>query len=544
MLPAADHDADLEGNLLEWRRYRRSKRIAGISWGEALYRAYLTGFLCFVAVVMATGAVGDDRLDAAGVHDVLRHGPAWLGTLAAGALALGLRSGSRGGPLALERADVRHVLLAPVDRTTALRAPALRHLRFLAFVGIVGGAVAGRLASHRFEGNGAEWVGIGALGGLTLVALGVGSAHVTGALRLPRWLASLLGVALVAAAVLHGVGVLGASPTEPFGRLLLWPLDVDPLGLVPLAVGLALVAVGLAVVGMASLESAERRSTLVGQMRFAATMQDLRTVVVLRRQLALELPRRRPWIRLPVRGSGRLPFFVRGLRGVLRWPAARVARLGLLAVVAGAALRGAWTGTSPLILVTGAAMFLAGLDGVEPLAQEVDHPSRRDASPREAGAIHLAHVPVCVLVLVLTAAAVAGVAALPGPGQVPAAVAAVCALPLALGGVGGALVSVLASKGSTSETWTMAPPEAQGIRLVVRTAWPPAIATLGAAPILAGQVAVEHGDPGAPAAANAAAGVAALFVLVCGWVRQRDRIADWWRSQMEAATPRRSETDG
>ena len=61
--------------------------------------------------------------------------------VAAFAVALGLRSGSRGGPLALERADVRHVLLAPVDRTTALRAPAIRQLRFLGFVGIVAGGI-------------------------------------------------------------------------------------------------------------------------------------------------------------------------------------------------------------------------------------------------------------------------------------------------------------------------------------------------------------------------------------------------------------------
>ena len=255
-----------------------------------------------------------------------------------------------------------------------------------------------------------------------------------------------MGFGLVGAALLDGADVLAASPTEPFGRLLLWPLEFDPLGLVPVVVACALLVVGLVPVGAASLEAAERRSTLVGQLRFAATLQDLRTVILLRRQLALELPRKRPWIRLRVRGTGRLPIFVRGLRGVLRWPAARVARLVLLAVVAGAALRGVWTGTTPLILAAGIAMFVAGLDGIEPLAQEVDHPSRRDSSPFEAGDIHLAHVPVCVLVLVLTAAVAAGVAAVPGPGQVPVGVAAVLALPLALGGVGGALVSVLAAR--------------------------------------------------------------------------------------------------
>lgn len=540
----AEPDADLELALVEWRRFRRQKRLADIHWIDALYRAYLTGILGFAAVVMLAGAVGDQELAPGELHDVLQRGPAWLGGLAAVAVAMGLRSGSRGGPLALERAEVRHVLLAPVDRSSALRGPAVKQLRFLFFVAAVLGGIAGELASHRLEGNSWAWAATGALGGLTLVALGGGAAYVTGALRVPKWLASVLGFGLVAVALLHATEVLSLSPTEPFGRLLLWPLEFDALGLVPIGVGLVLLGLGLALVGVVSLESAERRSTLVGQLRFAATMQDLRTVLVLRRQLALELPRRRPWIRLRVKGTGRFPIFVRGLRGILRWPAARVARLLILGIVAGAALRGAWTGTSPLIVASGIAAFLCGLDGIEPLAQEVDHPSRRDASPLEPGAIHLAHLPVCVLVMALTGGIAAVAAAVPGPGQVPVGVAAVLVIPFAMGGVGGAVVSVLASKESGSEAWTMAPVEAQGMRVAFRAVWPPAIAVLGSAPVLAARVAVEDGNPGPAAAASAAFGVAVLFALVCGWVRVRDRIAEWWRSSMEQANGNRSTTDG
>jgi hypothetical protein len=305
-----------------------------------------------------------------------------------------------------------------------------------------------------------------------------------------------------------------------------------------------LLVIGLALVGTVSMEAAERRSTLVGQLRFAATLQDLRTVMVLRRQLALELPRRRPWIRIKVRGRGRLPVFVRGLRGVLRWPAARMARLVLLAVVAAGALRGAWTGTTPLVLLAGLCMFLAGLDGIEPLSQEVDHPSRRDASPLEAAEIHLRHIPVCVLVMAITGGIAAGLTALPGPGQVPGPIALTLALPLAMGGVGGALVSVLGGAGQMSEAWTLAPPEAQGFRVLFRAAWPPAIAVLGAAPILAARAAVEDGKAGQPPAFSALLGVGLLFFLVCGWVRVRDQIAEWWRGQMAMANPKRSETDG
>jgi hypothetical protein len=538
----ADPDADLEGALVDWRQFRRRKRTADVHWIDAFYQAYLTGILGLIAVALASSAVGDEAATTVQVRQVLAHGPGWLGGVAAFALALGLRSGSRGGPLALERAEVRHVLLAPVDRTSALRAPALRQLRFLSFVGLIVGGVAGDLAAKRLPGAGVGWIATGALAGITAVGLMVGAALVAGGIRLPRWVASLVGFALLALAVADGTDVLAGSPTALYGDLLLWPLRFQVAGLIPVVVAAALVAVGLTLLGRASLEAAERRSTLVGQLRFAATLQDLRTVIVLRRQLAMELPRVRPWVRIRVRGTGRWPVFVRGLRGMLRWPAARMARHVLLGVVAGLALRGAWTSTTPLVLLAGLAMFIAGLDAVEPLAQEVDHPSRRDASPLPAAAIHLLHVPMGVVSMLVTAAVAGVAAALPGPGRLPGGLAALLVLPLALGGLGGALVSVLAGPVSMSEGWSLAPPEAQGMRLAFRTAWPPAVAVLGATPVLLARSAVADGRAAVAGAQPLVVASALLFGLICGWVRVRDDIAAWWKAQMEMAQPRRDRT--
>ena len=536
MLLAADPDADLEGGLAAWRRFRRQARTAEIHWIDALYQAYLTGILGIVAVAVLSSVVGDEPLTPGQIDQAIAHGPGWVGVGAAFAIALGLRSGSRGGPLALERAEVRHVLLAPVDRTIALRGPAVRQLRFLGFVGLVAGGIAGHLGSNRMTGATGAWIAAGALAGATLVGLSVGAALVAGGARLPRWTASLLGLALIAAALADGLDLIDSSPSAPFGHLALWPLRFDLLGVAPVVVALAAVVAGLALVGRTSLEAAERRASLVGQLRFAATLQDLRTVIVLRRQLAMELPRLRPWLRIRVRGTGRWPVPVRGLRGVLRWPAARVARLLLLAGVIGLCLRGVWAGTTPLLVVAGLAMFVAGLDTVEPLAQEVDHPSRRDASPMDAAAIHLLHVPVGVVGQLLVAGAAMGVAMAPGDGRVPGDVAAIGWVPLALGGLGGALVSVLSGPPSTSSGWTLAPPEAQGLRLAVRTAWPPAIAVIGALPILFARDAIEHGRTGSSGAVPLAVLVAALFALVCGWVRVRDDIGSWFRQQMEQAS--------
>jgi hypothetical protein len=71
------------------------------------------------------------------------------------------------------------------------------------------------------------------------------------------------------------------------------------------------------------------------------------------------------------------------------------------------------------------------------------------------------------------------------------------------------------------------------MRLAFRTAWPPALAVIGTLPVLAARAAVDAGEPPTPAAVTPALAVAALFVLVCGWVRLREEIATWFSTQME-----------
>ena len=69
------------------------------------------------------------------------------------AVAFGLRSGGRGGPLTLEAAVVQHELLAPVPHEAVVRGPAIKQLRFLAFAGLVVGAIVGVLATRELHGN-------------------------------------------------------------------------------------------------------------------------------------------------------------------------------------------------------------------------------------------------------------------------------------------------------------------------------------------------------------------------------------------------------
>lgn len=528
--------------VAELRRARRRQRVAAIHWVDAMYQVYITGVVAIIALLTLSSVIGDEKVEPGTVADVIRHGPAVLGALAAIAIFTGLRSGSRGGPIALEAPDVRHVLLAPIDRGVALQGPALRQLRFLTFVGLAVGAGVGQLALRRLPGNGLAWMAWSALFGAVVLWIYFGSALMASGLRVPRWLATVVGGLLVVWSVLdvlESVDGLPAAPTTTIGQLPLWPLETNLWGLVGPVLALLLVGVGLAVASGVSLEAAERRTNLVGQLRFAVTLQDLRTVLVLRRQLAQERPKSRPWIPALRKGPVRFPVFRRGVRSVMRWPLSRILRVVALAVVAGFALRGVWTGTTPLLAVAGIALWIAALDAAEPLGQEVDHPGRTDGFPIERSRLHLAHLPLIGIVSVLTGLIAAAVAAVPVGDSVPVGVAVVTAVAAGLLAGAGAVVSVIQGAPDAVDVLSMSAPEIAGSRTVVRTAWPPVLAIVGTLPMLAGRAA-EQGvsdPPPAAAAGQALGGILVLVVLFVGWVRFRDDIHAAIRQAAEDMSP-------
>ena len=117
------------------RRRRRQRRLAGVDLFEALYQAYLAALAVAIVVALGSGVTGDARLGPSTLSQIRAHGSAAVGLAIAVAVAVALRSAGRGGPLAVEGADVNHVLLAPVDRRAALAGPARQQLRFGAFAG-------------------------------------------------------------------------------------------------------------------------------------------------------------------------------------------------------------------------------------------------------------------------------------------------------------------------------------------------------------------------------------------------------------------------
>jgi hypothetical protein len=523
--------------LEDLRRARRKQRVAEIHWIDALYQVYLVGIAVIVALAVISTAIGDGKLDHAGIERVRLDGPAWIGMAAALAAFVGLRSGSRGGPLAVEAADVRHVLMAPIDRGDALRSPALRQLRFAAFASVCTGAAAGLFASKRFAENSAAWVACGALCALTIAGIGFGAALFASSRRLPSWFATLVGGGLVVWAVAD-IGATSApmAPSSTVGMIAVWPLEFRPLGIVPIVLGLVLILVGLLGISGLSLEAAERRTALVGQLRFAVTLQDLRTVLVLRRQLAADLPRNRPWIpALRGPGKARMPSWQRGWRGVLRWPVPRLVRLAALAVIAGFSLRGVWGGTTPLLVPAGLALWVAALDAIEPLAQETDHPGRRDAYPMVEGELMVRHLGVPVVVMLVVTAGAAAVAAVSGHNAVDPQVMGITLAPLAVAAVLGAAISVLMGAPKGVDELLIASPEIAGTRTLLRTVFPPLLACLGTLPVLM----ARNPPSGSTASQSASTGVfvvTIVLVLCAGWIRFSADIRTWWEEAQQAAT--------
>jgi hypothetical protein len=123
-------------------------------------------------------------------------------------------------------------------------------------------------------------------------------------------------------------------------------------------------------------------------------------------------------------------------------------------------------------------------------------------------------------------------------------------VPAALGGVAGAVTSVLAGSPDTGDGgWSLVPPEVAGMRVVARSAWPLVLAIAGTLPVLAARAAADGGD-GSPyaAAGNAAVAAVVVFGLVAWWVRKRDHLHAAWKAALDQAfpdkTPRQEGTAG
>ncbi|MEO6122533.1 MAG: hypothetical protein ABIR32_02410 [Ilumatobacteraceae bacterium] len=524
-----EHDA-----LAALRKARRKNRMQELDWFEAAYRVYLVAFAFGGTVLWASSFIKDSRISSATLADIYHYGPAVLGMFAIIAFAAGVRSGSRGGPLAIEEADVRHVLLAPVDRRKALMRPAVQRARSMAFTGALVGALGGQLAGRRLPGSDASWVFSGAAYGMTLAALFVGAALVAHAIVVPRWVASGLGAILIALQTLAIVRHV-AGPGNLVGSLALWGSRQRSIDLVGPAVAVILVVVGLAMLRRTSLDALARRSGLVAQLRFAVTMQDLRTVMLLRRQLSQENTRNRPWIRLRRAGKSSV-VWRRGWHSLLRFPVSRLLRMLVLAVGAAACQVAAFDGTTAMFLLAGGLLFLLGMESLEPLSQEIDQPDRMAALPIDRGAILARHLIVPAIFLIPYAAIGVVTAVVLHESSGALAVAAIMALPTVWMGAAGAVVSIVKDAPdltSKAAEQTMLPPEMSGLTTILRTLLPLLVSMVGSVGILAVRAAHEAGSSEIGAAIRIGIVQLMLAGLTALWVRRRDVWAVKFRTVMD-----------
>lgn len=533
------------GTLRDMRTQRRKRRIEDLEWFDALYRVYLAAFVGGGAIMFLSGLVGDDPLTSQQFANVVTHTPHSVGLVAAFVTLLGLRSGAHGGPIAVEEAEVRHVLMAPVPRGRALRHPALQRLRTFAFVGAITGGVANQLLARRLpevEASMFAFVVWGTAAGALIGALFVVAALVAHELGMPQWLATALGVVLIAAQ--GGVTLTEASLPGPFdfvGSLSMWWHRVHAFDMIGVAILVMACIVAMVRVGSLSVESLARRSALVTQMKFAVTLQDIRTVVLLRRALSQEHMRASPWVRLPRNIGGDL-VVMRGVRSILRFPLRRLVRMAALTVAAAIAMVVAWQGTTPAVVVAGLCMFVVGLDAIESLSQEIDQPNLTDSYPRERGWLLTRHLIVpamamvpFVVIGVATATAVRPESSTFGFGALLAVcVAAGAVLGAALNSVNGA-----PDQAGSATAGLALPPEMAGMGTVIRGAIPPAITIVSCLPLLA-----MRESPGNELVngLRAIGGAVIVLTLAGGWVRQRDAIRDWFATASREATKKPSST--
>jgi hypothetical protein len=308
---------------------------------------------------------------------------------------------------------------------------------------------------------------------------------------------------------------------------------------VSLAVSLVVAVVGWLLVGRQRLEALARRSALVAQLRFAVTMQDLRTVVLLRRQLSQEYLRADPWFGAPAERDRRAArprrtpiWWRRGWRGLSRFPLTRLARIVVLTALAAACQVAAFRGTSPAIVASGILAFIIGLELIEPLSQEVDQADRCDALPIARGVLYLRLLAVPAVVGLVVVAIGAGIGYGFEPDTGTLLVAPMLGIAAMAAGLGGAAINAVSGAPdplaqTTGEAFM--PPEVAGTTTMIKAIWPLAIAVVGSLPVLGVRAAVRNGDAAAGAALRGTIGVLLLSALVACWVRYRDEIRRWWR---------------
>lgn len=560
---AVDRSTDDRETIRELRRLRRDRRLGDIEWFDVAYRVYLFALGGTALVIWASDFLGGVVTELT-ADELLAVGPGAAGVVVALAVAVGLRHGAEGGPVALEPGDVRHLLLAPIGRRRVLVQPVAQRMRSVAFVLALPLAVVGQLVGRDTVGSRAAWAAAGALFGVLVGLSYVSTAVLAHGLGLPRPIAGVVGTGLLAWQLVTCVATWNAfdagddiesfaqaGPFDLVGSVALWGVDQRPIDLIGVAAIVIVTVLALATSGRLRIEPLERRGQLVSQLRFAATVQDLRTVVLLRRQLSADGVRTRAWFasaanrppstratrpstrprRTTDRGVPTSMVIRRGVASFRRFSSVRLMRTVWLAALGGLAVHAAVAWTPLAYIVVTLLAFLIGLELLEPLGQEIDRPDRTDGLPIERSELYarlliapaFASVPVALIGATVVAAL--------EPARAGAAYA--LAVPVVLAGAIGSVATtvrdaprpavvrdtnLVGAERTADNPFTL--PEFAGVSTVVNGLLPLVLSAVCVVPIV-----VLDASPSVGVGVRAVAGVALCLAVLVWWVLRRDRWA-------------------
>lgn len=452
--------------LADLSRARRRHFVENIDFINAIYKAYIVGAALLVGGSILVGFAQSAPLGSQAQRSLVHYGPAVVGLFYGLAIFAGFRSGSKGGPLALQGADVRMILLSSVPRARFLRTRAMSQVKsFVPGALLIGGLVGG--VAHRALGQPtARPVVESSLMALVIVVAFFGTGYLTSGLQLNKWIATAVGLVFVA----WPLGDLyEGTETFPGGRLA-YPLFHQSgfsLALLAALGAGVLFVLGILLISGLSLEMLDRRARLIGTLRFAATTRDIRSVILLRRQLSGEKARSG---RTVVSGIGfgdssTAVIAKRSLESILRWPIERVLRFLVLALIAGLSAREMWAGSLLPLGVATVALFIGATDLLEPLSQVADHPDGivHVGIPLWRVESRLLLVPFIGMVIFVL---LGTLASLPFANSTVAVhLGLISAVPLAASSTTGAAVAILRKRGSAGSTLLM--PEVVAITSVI-----------------------------------------------------------------------------
>ena len=203
----------------------------------------------------------------------------------------------------------------------------------------------------------------------------------------------------------------------------------------------------------------------------------------------------------------------------------------LVAGAAGLAAGVTARGSTAALIACGILVFVLGLDLIEPLSQEVDHPDRTIGLPISTGWLHerllVGPLVLAVPMALIGAAACTAVA----PDSAPAAFA--LAVPVLWAGMTGAVVNTVRDdRDPGSGDSGLLPPEMAGFRDLMRTIVPVIASALGTLTILA-----VRARPDLGVVLRCLFGLGLYLAAVRWWIVQRVALRQRWKTFAAGARP-------